>query len=63
MTIVLYIEFYKMFKGRIRHICCNIIGYVIPYVSTKITKSFIYSFGPTNWNVNRLTPPCLIVMI
>ena len=59
MTIILYIELYKMFKGRIRHI----IRYVIPYVSTKITKSFIYSFGPTNWNVNRLTPPCLIVMI
>ena len=58
MTIILYIEFYKMFKGRI-----NIIVYVIPYVSTNITKSFIYSFGPTNWNVNRLTPPCLIIMI
>ena len=48
MTIMLYIEFYKMYKGRIRHICCNIIGYVIPYyVSTKITKRFIYSFRPT----------------
>ena len=47
MTIILYIEFYKMLKRRIRDICRNIIGYVIPYVSTKITKSFIYSFDPT----------------
>ena len=48
MTIILIIEFYKMFKRRIRHIFLTIIGYVIPYMSTKITKSCIYSFSPTN---------------
>ena len=32
---------YRKIKTIIYYICCNITGYAIPYVGTKIAKSYI----------------------